>query len=133
MAAELDETGSWLRIDEIGQMIDAVEHSAELASTLSDNVMRWKWLIIALHSALQGACTCALRGQHVRTDSVLRKDKAAAFVQWLEDSRETADEPAPDLRLADMIELYGRSRSRGACPNHIGLWPTNKRTRMWAS
>ena len=52
---------TWLRTDEIEEFIDALEHAAMFARQLTDDVKAWKWLIIALHSALQGACVCALR------------------------------------------------------------------------
>ena len=60
-----DDSGEiWLRTDEIEELIGALEHCAELAGTLRSNVnvQRWKWLILALHNTVQGACTCALRG-----------------------------------------------------------------------
>ena len=54
---------SWLRTDEIEEFIDALERAAMFAKQLTDDVKAWKWLIIALHSALQGACVCALTGR----------------------------------------------------------------------
>lgn len=53
----------WLRTDEMEEFIGALEFCAELSETVRDDVMRWKWLIVALHNALQGACVGALRGQ----------------------------------------------------------------------
>lgn len=53
----------WVHTDEIGEFIDALEHSADLAEHLVRDDRVWKWLTISLHLTLQGACVCALRGR----------------------------------------------------------------------
>lgn len=99
----------WLRTDEIEEFIGGLEHCAELATTVGDNVMCWKWLILALHNTLQGVCTCALRGQDTAGISMLTESSAKAVWHWLDvESRKDPNSPMPDEKLASMTQLYKR-------------------------
>lgn len=99
----------WLRTDEIEEFIGGLEHCAELAGAVGDNVMRWKWLILALHNTLQGVCTCALRGQDTAGISMLTESSAKKVWHWLDvKSRKDPNSPMPDEKLAAMTELYKR-------------------------
>lgn len=107
--------GIWLRTDEIEGFIGALEHSAELSRTLEHKMGNWKWLILALHNAVQGACTCALRGKDTAGVSMLTKDSAKAVWHWLDNGRRGEPYvPMPPEKLATMIDLYARVR-RGKC------------------
>lgn len=75
---------TWLRTDEIEEFIDVLEHAAMFARQLTDDVKAWKWLIIALHSALQGACVCALRVHDTTQVEVLEKRSRRKMLHWLQ-------------------------------------------------
>ena len=99
----------WFGTDEIEELIDAVEHSAELSDQIKKSPRRWKWLILSLHQALQGACVCALRGTDTAGISVLTKQSAKEMWQWLNvDSRQDQRQSPPEEHLASMLELYTR-------------------------
>jgi hypothetical protein len=101
--------GIWLRTDEIEEFIGGLEYCAELATMVGDNVMRWKWLILALHNTLQGACTCALRGQDTSGISVLTESSAKTVSRWLDvESRRNPSSRQPVEKLASMLDLYER-------------------------
>lgn len=99
----------WLRTDEVEEFIGALEHVACLACTVSESSLQWKWLILALHNALQGACTCALRGTDTAGITMLTKESAKAVWHWLDvESRKDPHPPKPDEKLATMMDLYRR-------------------------
>jgi hypothetical protein len=99
----------WLRTNEIEEFICGLEHCAKLVITIDDNVMHWKWLILALHNTLQGVCTCALRGEDTAGISMLTESSAKAVWHWLDiESRKDPNSPMPEEKLAGMIELYKR-------------------------
>ena len=99
----------YFRTDEINEFIGALEHCSELAASIVDDTTRWKWLVLALHNALQGACVCALRGRDTSGIAVLTKDSAAAVWKWLENGRHTQPcPPIPREKLAPMVALYQR-------------------------
>ena len=100
---------TWLRTDEIEEFIDALEHAALFAKQLTEDVKAWKWLIIALHSALQGACVCALRGHDTTEVAVLTRKSRREVLRWLQvDTRKNPCLPGPEPRLAPLIELFDR-------------------------
>ena len=96
---------NWLRTDEV---IDAVE-SLEMTVMLTRKVSRyaadvhlWKWVIISMHSAVQGFMVCSLVTANPL--NVLTKGSAT---KWLRAHAQR--QPPPDrLRLADFCELYER-------------------------
>lgn len=98
----------WLRTDEIEEFIGALEFCAEQAALVSVDVMRWKWLIIALHNALQGACVCALRGADTSGTNV-QKDRKRYSI-WLRAHTGNVDDN-PE-QLAPMLELYKRVKNK---------------------
>lgn len=53
----------YLRVDEHEDAVNALEHAAETALTLERNPTNWKWVIISLHNALQGALVWTLMGR----------------------------------------------------------------------
>jgi len=107
----------WLRTNEIEEFIDALEHTARLAGLVRDNVRVWKWLIIALHSALQGACVCALRGHDTAGVTMLTKKSWKEVWHWLDvESRKNPRAPQPSERLASLKELFARVRDPNLLP-----------------
>ena len=93
---KLDAAGmpEFLRFDEREDTISALEHAVEVASTLNAKPLNWKWLLIAIHNALQGALVCTLSGS----------DGTGA----LEDSKTQH----PKERLAPPLVLFDRVKQQ---------------------
>lgn len=107
----------WLRTNEIEEFIDALEHTARLAGQVNGDVKVWKWLIIALHSALQGACVCALRGHDTAGITVFTKKSWKEVWRWLDvESRKNSPPPMPAERPASLKELFVRVRDPQLLP-----------------
>lgn len=108
---------SWLETNEIEEFIDALEHSAQLATQVKKDAKAWKWLIIALHLSLQGACVCALRGQDTAGVMILTKKSWKEMWYWLDvESRRNPCAPMPTERLANIKELFARVRNPSLLP-----------------
>lgn len=108
---------TWLKTNEIEEFIDALEHTAKLAGQVKDDVKAWKWLIIALHSALQGACVCALRGHDTAGVTILTKKSWKEVLHWLNvERRKNPCSPMPAERLANLKELFARVRNPALLP-----------------
>jgi len=104
--------GSWLKTDEIEEFIGAIEFCADLSNSIRSDIRRWKWLILAMHNALQGCFVCALRGVDTSGITMLKNKSADAVWQWLNvDSRIENPPPAPKEELAPMLDLYRRVRN----------------------
>ncbi|MDZ4654259.1 MAG: hypothetical protein U1F44_00005 [Coriobacteriia bacterium] len=69
----------FLRTDETEEAVSALEMVTEALVGVEDDHYRWKWAIIALHSAVQGFLVLALRGS--AGFDVLTKDEARAWAE----------------------------------------------------
>ena len=105
------EAGEWvsdpdfLRTGPFVETISALEVAAdELARTRTDSY-RWKWVILALHSALQGMMALALEG-----GNGLRVLKPKDAKRWLDAYESGAPLPA-DLEMDNFLNLYEKIKS----------------------
>lgn len=98
----------WLKFDEREDMICALEHAAEVASTLATRPMNWKWLLIAIQNALQGTLVCVLSGSH--GTGALSTKSAKAVWDWYETPSEEPRAQHPKEWLAPPLELFARAK-----------------------
>ena len=109
------EEGIWIQADEVTEFMDNLEHVAFLMQYVDDDRAKWKWIILALHNALEGLFVCQLRGNDTIGDTVLDDKSAAAL---LEKVHARSDEvPWPKFeKLATMTELFRRAKSPKILP-----------------
>src|SRR4051794_38295940 len=104
----------WLDTDENEDFINSLERCAAFAQDIAHDVHAWKWLIISLHLALQGACVCALTGRHsssLANPAYLTDKSAEKWKLWFgQRRRQATNEPAPERRLAELRTLFNRVR-----------------------
>ena len=126
-------TGIYLRTDEHLEFIDALKTSANFSKEVLDNSYAWKWLILALHASLQGACVCALesiygqsygslsdssRKKYVETIT-LSEEHQDILVEYNNGDRKRFDQLSKDERdillrkprMADLLTLYKRIKN----------------------
>ena len=91
--------------DTFVETVSALEASSdELARVLRDSY-RWKWVILALHSALQGMMALALEGSNG-----LRVLKPKDAKRWLDAYESGAPLPA-DLEMDNFLNLYEKIKN----------------------
>lgn len=89
----------YLRTDERQEAVRSLEWAAEQASQLEQDPYLWKWLLVAMHNAIQGFLVLALwNGNGLLTLTA----KGAA--KWLE--AYNSDAPFPVDRLDKFLNLY---------------------------
>ena len=54
--------GKWIEYSELTDVISSVQLIATLAEPVKRHPILWKWIVLAAHSALQGAMVCNLSG-----------------------------------------------------------------------
>ena len=80
-----EDLNSWLEIDEATDVVASLRHMLHLLKLVSADSTIWKWVILSMHSALQGAMVCHLNGT---ANSGCRSTKsAAAWLDWHERDR----------------------------------------------
>jgi hypothetical protein len=89
----------YLHTDEVEEAISAIEMVAESVAGVKADIYRWKWALIALHSAVQGFMVLALRGSNGL--AALKDDVAA---EWLDAYEKHL--PLPKERLDSYKNLY---------------------------
>ncbi|MEX0954113.1 MAG: hypothetical protein WDZ83_02745 [Rhizobiaceae bacterium] len=111
--------GDWLRIDERTDVLVSLIECIECIRRVSEEPAFWKWAILSMHSALQGAMVCHLSGtaqlgalskkSWVETIEWHEKDhQQAAGDDAIESERKPERDAFPDQRLADPATLFER-------------------------
>ncbi len=122
----------WLQVDERTDVLASLSLSLRCLERLSDDPALWKWAILALHNALQGAMVCHLSG--TAQLGALSERCVKEWLDWHErDGRgdiKRIDEGVDELglprtklarkedhpptdRLADAKELFARLYTEG--------------------
>ena len=52
----------WLEVDEATDVVASLRHTLHLLKLVSADSTIWKWVILSMHSAVQGAMVCHLNG-----------------------------------------------------------------------
>jgi hypothetical protein len=102
MRAAAAPSGDYISFSEIGDVLASVDVIAVLAPTLGDNPLRWKWVILAAHSAMQGAMVCAYADS--ANTSILSERSERKMWAWLNADTATRG-PYPNERLAEFEGL----------------------------
>ena len=99
----------YVRIDECQDVLASLEQCAFSLAQARRSEHAWKWVILSLHSALQGAMVCHLSGPEGL--GAVDKHSAAKWREWNEKYIQNGSEDAyysDRERLADAKELFKR-------------------------
>lgn len=113
----------WIQTDEAEDVAGSVRHALRAAKFTPDDPQAWKWVLLALHSALQGACVCHL----VTTASPIGAVTPRNANEWLgyfEASRTDPNARAPVtylLNLPALVKAIREPRSAGDGSNEAGI------------
>ena len=89
----------WLHTDEHEEAVSAIEFVLESAVKLATDISRWRWVIIALHNALQGFMVIALTnsdGSGPVPDDIINRILASYRTK----------QPQPREMLHNFLRLY---------------------------
>jgi hypothetical protein len=73
----------WLRLSEETNALDYLEQAYYYIRQVDTNIVAWKWVILALHSALYGFAICACMGTSPDNVTNKTKSKLIAFKEAL--------------------------------------------------
>jgi hypothetical protein len=99
------------RTNEKLEAINSLEFVSEQVDKVSDDISKWKWIIIGLHNALQNYMVCALRG--TENTNVLSKKSSN---NWLTEFFNRMHSPKdkwkyPEERLDSFTNLFEKMQS----------------------
>lgn len=100
---------AWFRTSPIEEFVGSLEFAASCASDLSKRPEVWRWFVLSLHLALQGALVCAMKGFDTSGVLALSSPSARRTQEWL-----AAGAPrgaSPNQQLASVRELLVRAEN----------------------
>jgi len=115
---------AWIRTDEAEDVAGSIRHALRVTPFLADDPQAWKWLMLALHSALQGACVCHLTTTAAPVGA-LTKQNTGEWLDFLEKQRTDPAAQPPSkthlLNLPDLLKAVRKARSAGDRSNAAGV------------
>ena len=95
----------YLNTDEVTDVICSLQLTLDALDSAKQNSLYWKWIILALHSAVQGAIVCNLSG--TAQLGACGKDSAKQWLCWHDDD-DRSEKISPKLWLADPRTMLKR-------------------------
>lgn len=120
----------YVHTDECHDVLASLEHCGLSLRQTRRSDRAWKWVILSLHSALQGAMVCHLSS--TAQLGALTKNSAEKWLEWYEKKGQNGRIPHIQERVANAEELFIRlscpsKRIEGGCGAPIEI---TKRQRM---
>lgn len=113
----------WISTDEASDVAGSIRHILRVGEFTDVDPQSWKWLALALHSALQGACVCHLTTSFTPIGAVTQRN-ATAWLAFHEERRTNpaAKPPKTDLMsLPDLLKAARKPHSAGDQSNAVGV------------
>ena len=109
----------WIRTDEAEDVAASVRQALRCWPVPTEDPQAWKWILLALHAALQGACVCHLLTT-ARPVGALTKRNNEEWFNYFEASREDPSLPPPKrTELMALPELLKAVRKPGSAGDGI--------------
>jgi hypothetical protein len=96
----------WLTLDEQTDVLATLRHTLRCTKAAKDDAAEWKFAIVGLHNAFQGAMVCHLSG--TAGLGALQKSSIKAALDWHDQDRKGIAGDYPNEKLADAHELFNR-------------------------
>lgn len=114
---------SWIRTDESDDVAGSIRHVLLVSRFVKEDPLAWKWILLALHSALQGACVCHLTTTFTPVGAVTEKN-AFEWLQYIDASRTNPNAKPPKtylMALPDLLKAVRKPNSAGDRSNSVGI------------
>lgn len=114
---------NWIRTDEAEDVAGSFRHALHAVALVNADPQAWKWVALALHSALQGACVCHLTTTAAPFGAVTRRN-ASEWLTYFEAARNDPSAVAPKthlMTLPDLLKAVRKPQSAGDRSNDDGI------------
>lgn len=101
----------WIRLDERDDVAGSIRHCVACVALVRADHVAWKWLILSLYSALQGACVCHL-STTAHPVGALTPKSTKAWLEYFDLSRHDSNTPLPETRLLSLPDLLKKVRKK---------------------
>jgi hypothetical protein len=115
--------GKWINTDEAEDVAGSIRHVIRCAQFIQADPQAYKWALLALHSALQGACVAHLTTTEQPLGAVTDRN-AKEWRTFHEASRMDPSAPRPKtylMGLPDLLKAIRKPHSAGDRSNGLGV------------
>ena len=115
--------GQWVSVDEAEDVAGSIRHALRAAIFAQEDPQAWKWVLLALHSALQGACVCHLTTTAAPIGAVTERNAG----EWIDYFAALRDDPTVKqpktylMALPDLLKAIRKPHSAGDRSNETGV------------
>lgn len=127
----MPEAGLWISTDEADDVAGSIRHALRTAEFVGEDSQSWKWVALALHSTIQGACVCHLTTSAVPIGAVTKKNERE-WIAYLKESRTNPSAKAPSthlMALPALLKAVRKPNSAGDRSNAAGVTISNSELR----
>ena len=109
----------WIRTDELEDVASSIRHALRTATFVREDPQAWKWVMLALHSALQGACVCHLTMSAAPLGAITKRNTR----EWIayHDGLSTERPETYLMTLPDLLKAVRKPNSAGDRSNVVGI------------
>jgi hypothetical protein len=107
---------NWIRTNETEDVAGSIRHAIHSVQFVGEDPLAWKWVVVALHSALQGACVCHLTTTAAPVGAVT-KQNAAEWMAYFDERRTNPNMELPKTQLMALPELLKAARKPHSAGN----------------
>lgn len=114
---------NWIRTNEAEDVAGSIRHAIRVAQFVVEDSQAWKWVALALHSALQGACVCHLTTTAAPVGAVTERN-ASEWLTYFETLRTNPEAKPPKtylMGLPDLLKSVRKPHSAGDRSNTAGV------------
>lgn len=114
---------NWIETDETEDVAGSIRHAIRAAEFAVEDPQAWKWVVMALHSALQGACVCHLTTTMAPVGAVTERN-TREWIAYLQRPHGNLNAKPPEthlLGLPDLLKAVRKPRSAGDGSNDCGV------------
>jgi len=114
---------SWIQTDEGEDVAGSIRHVLRASQLVGHDPQAWKWVALALHSALQGACVCHLTTTAPPVGAITEQN----VVEWLAYFKEQRTDPKAKppktylMTLPNLLKAVRKPYSAGDGSNAAGI------------
>ena len=115
--------GLWVSADEAEDVAGSLRHALRAAQFTEEDPQAWNWVLLALHSALQGACVCHLTTTAAPIGAVTERN-AGEWLDYFTALRTDPNAKSPKtylMALPDLMKAIRKPRSAGDGLNEVGI------------
>jgi hypothetical protein len=106
---------AWINTNEVEDVIGSIRHVVRTAHFTQEDHLAYKWVLLALHSALQGACVCHLTTTAHPLGAITQRN-AVEWTDFFEKSRTNPGAKRPKtylMALPELLKAVRKERSAG--------------------